>query len=416
MPFYSNKEVILIEYNGLRKDTIFKNLLDEKGFITIDVKKIKKNTGIAELKIKDKDLLSYDFILSPYENTTLQCSGEYVYSENTKHINSLENNNLNRWFESISRTKSKFLAITEVEKLYSTKNKFTKSLETEKRELEIHLSRLEDTIKTNNSFAAHYIRYRIAESEIAEKKYTVEKIKTFFSSQIDFDVLFHTKRWFEIINPCLEAYVEGSAYYGLFGNDLILNLQKCKNEQVYTSLAEAGLLITESMNWQNDQEKIIRFLIKDKRIKEPQGKLKEYFKMGKLFYGNKAPNLIIPTGKENKTIETVSLSKKYSLLFFYETECGHCQNTIEYLKQNFEKLNAKGIIIYSFSSDLDLQTFQTSAVNFPWSNKYCDLKGFQGENFKNYAIVGTPTLFLLDEKGIILKKLAKAEEVFEVIK
>jgi hypothetical protein len=36
-----------------------------------------------------------------------------------------------------------------------------------------------------------------------------------------------------------------------------------------------------------------------------------------------------------------------------------------------------------------------------------------GINFKNYAVLGTPTIYILDSKGIILSKLATINEVLE---
>tara|TARA_B110000238_G_scaffold19891_1_gene19523 strand:- start:251 stop:439 length:189 start_codon:yes stop_codon:yes gene_type:complete len=44
---------------------------------------------------------------------------------------------------------------------------------------------------------------------------------------------------------------------------------------------------------------------------------------------------------------------------------------------------------------------------------YCDLKGMNGTNFKNYAVTGTPTMFVLDSKGILLKKIATVNELLD---
>jgi hypothetical protein len=36
-----------------------------------------------------------------------------------------------------------------------------------------------------------------------------------------------------------------------------------------------------------------------------------------------------------------------------------------------------------------------------------------GNNFKNYAITGTPTMYILDSKGSILKKIATVNELLD---
>jgi hypothetical protein len=36
-----------------------------------------------------------------------------------------------------------------------------------------------------------------------------------------------------------------------------------------------------------------------------------------------------------------------------------------------------------------------------------------GINFKNYSVMGTPTMFLLDSKGIIVEKIATIEQLMK---
>jgi hypothetical protein len=38
-----------------------------------------------------------------------------------------------------------------------------------------------------------------------------------------------------------------------------------------------------------------------------------------------------------------------------------------------------------------------------------------GENFTNYAVLGVPTLFLLDQEGVVVKKTAMVDEVITII-
>ena len=65
----------------------------------------------------------------------------------------------------------------------------------------------------------------------------------------------------------------------------------------------------------------------------------------------------------------------------------------------------------ALSADTDPQVFKDSAAAFPWKDTYCNLEGFNGVNFKNYAVIGTPTMFVLDSKGVILKKIATIEQL-----
>jgi hypothetical protein len=81
------------------------------------------------------------------------------------------------------------------------------------------------------------------------------------------------------------------------------------------------------------------------------------------------------------------------------------------LQGNFKDLTSKGTRIITISSDTDEQVYANTSFNFPWKDKYCNFDGSKGINFKNYAVIGTPTLFILDNKGIILEKIATVEQL-----
>lgn len=91
--------------------------------------------------------------------------------------------------------------------------------------------------------------------------------------------------------------------------------------------------------------------------------------------------------------------------------CGPCEITIAGLIENYQKVKVKNIKIITLSADVDEQVYKNTAAPFPWEDSYCDFKGTAGINFKNYAVIGTPTMYLLDSKGIILKKIATFEQV-----
>jgi hypothetical protein len=38
-----------------------------------------------------------------------------------------------------------------------------------------------------------------------------------------------------------------------------------------------------------------------------------------------------------------------------------------------------------------------------------------GINFKNYAVIGTPTMYIIDSKGIVLSKMATVKEVLDFV-
>jgi thiol-disulfide isomerase/thioredoxin len=414
---HPNKQAVVVAVHGIRKDTIGIIPLDQNGKGTLAFKTKQPLAGLVNLTIKDKQYLSYDFVLSPTESPTLICDMEYVYAQNTKILNSPENDCLNRWFDNAAQYKQQIGLNQELSKLYKTEEPFLKKLATEKQRVEELLQRLADTINQSTLFAGKYMQLKMAQEEKLAKVWESNETKTIakiFFTQIDFDALFGSSMWFSIINSCLEVYTKESLYFGAFGADVASNLKRIKNQQVYEDLIDAAISVTEKFSWSKDQEAIVDFIIKDNRIKNPTGKLEKIIQSYQLTIGKKSPNLILTNTVGNNTttvLKTDALKSKYTLLLFYQSDCGHCETAIATLKTNYKDLVAKGIKIISIAGDLDPAAFTKTAASFPWAAKYRDVGGMNGVNFKNYAVIGTPTMYVLDSKGFIVQKPATVEEL-----
>jgi hypothetical protein len=84
---------------------------------------------------------------------------------------------------------------------------------------------------------------------------------------------------------------------------------------------------------------------------------------------------------------------------------------MQQLPRHNEMLKNKGYRIITLSADEDEQLYKNASKDYPWEDKYCDFEGKKGINFKNYAVAGTPTLFLIDKSGKIVRKTATLEEI-----
>jgi len=42
---------------------------------------------------------------------------------------------------------------------------------------------------------------------------------------------------------------------------------------------------------------------------------------------------------------------------------------------------------------------------------YCDFEGTSGVNFRNFAVMGTPTMFLINSEGVIIEKVATVKQL-----
>ena len=102
-----------------------------------------------------------------------------------------------------------------------------------------------------------------------------------------------------------------------------------------------------------------------------------------------------------------------SLILFYETGCGSCHNELEELKNHYSMLTENKIRIISIAADMDPDVFNTTAEKLPWEDKLCDFEGFDGDNYQNYGIVGTPTYILVDPQGIVRGRYARLKELIK---
>lgn len=255
----------------------------------------------------------------------------------------------------------------------------------------------------------------------------VQVLRERLTRELNFDSIYQDKEaWFAEINAVLGAYDKTAPYHQLFGKDMISALERTQKPEAYTKLAEAAFSITEQFNWGEAQTEIVDYLTQkaDPRLLKGSGKVAQIYAMKNIKIGKKAPDLMITehigqvADHNHKTIvlksdELATGDYKQTLLIFYQSGCGPCEELMQKLPQKYAGLKAKGIRIVSISADEGEQVFKNSSSQYPWPDKYCDFEGKKGVNFTNYAVVGTPTLFLLDKHGIIQKKGAGLKELLE---
>lgn len=415
-PNYKEKKASIITIHGIEKDTIGSVILDKngQGIFTVDQKQL---PGLATLSFKEKPL-NYEFIVSSNENPIIKYSGKNEQITTIDIANSPENEHLQDWFSRLIPLKQKSALNDALSKYYKKEDTFSKQLNSEKNIVYKELKSLENIINSSSSYAAKFIKLRVDQEEMVPKTVADDQQATqarnYFKT-IDFEALYTSSLWQPIINSCLAAYGKESPFYEKFGTDVIGILKRTQNLETYTALADASISITESFAWNKDQQEIAQFLINDKRLLNPTGKLARLVDIQKSNIGNKGKDLMIfeTTDKKEPKItilKTNELSQKYSLLIFYLSDCEHCERELKQLKEIYLEIKNKGFRVISIAGDSDENLFKTIAVNFPWEDKFYEKNGFQGINFQNYGVLGTPTMYVLDKEGVIKARLATMQE------
>lgn len=124
----------------------------------------------------------------------------------------------------------------------------------------------------------------------------------------------------------------------------------------------------------------------------------------KLRVGNPAPTIPMEQ-QEMESFSSILEQHEITVLYFWASTCEHCRNTSPELLKILAK-HPKNIGVISISLDQDEQSWENylNTLNATDWHHFCDLKGWQSQIVKNYAIRRTPTCYILDSQGTILKR------------
>jgi hypothetical protein len=266
--------------------------------------------------------------------------------------------------------------------------------------LETGQKAFENQLRESPLYAARFLRYRnFLNREVAGLLYAdsmqLANIRQYVCDSLDINNLYTSGLWFNVLNGLLALYDNDMPYHKDFIADMTRLLERAGSERVYTTLAENLFAICESTGWNDLEEQLAYYLINTGRTGNPSGRLKMLLTVFKLVKGSKAPALA-----------QGALPGEKLVLVFYESGCGPCENEIQQLKGNYPLLKEKGYEVASVSADTDADVFRNTSETFPWTHKYCDLKGFGGGDFKAFGVIGTPTFYVI-EKGMVQGRYAR---------
>lgn len=398
---YPNKELTVSLKYGMTNDTIWLGMTDNKGIAKAVIPdEYASYQGMATLSIEQSSL---DFIVASGENPLIICNDEYLHGGNLIFEHSPENQSLQSWFFAQAIRKQKLGLLSELEKMYKPTDMFYNYTAMEKELLSKQQSLFLDTLANSKLYAARFIGLRNLLSEriaplVVADSLQMLSMRTFVKDSLDINSLYTSGMWFNAINGLLAIYGNDSPFHKEFVNDMAVLLKRC-DDKIYTTLAENLFSICESTGWNDLEEQLAYFLINDGRIEKPTGKLEKLMTLFKLSKGSKVPALTQTDLLPGKT-----------LLVFYESGCGSCENEMLLLRANYPLIKEKGYRVISIAADSDMQVFKNTAQAYPWQDKYRDAKGFLGEDFKNYGVIGIPTFYLMNENGILDGRYARLED------
>jgi thiol-disulfide isomerase/thioredoxin len=122
--------------------------------------------------------------------------------------------------------------------------------------------------------------------------------------------------------------------------------------------------------------------------------------------GKKAENLVMNSYK-GIFVSLYDVEKDFTILYFWEPDCGHCKESTPKLKAYYEKLKDYSMEVFAVCTTKDKEKW----AKYIEDNKLMWINGWDPERSSHfdyyYNVQSTPTVYILDKnKKIIAKKLA----------
>ncbi|HKK59570.1 MAG TPA: thioredoxin-like domain-containing protein, partial [Salinivirga sp.] len=133
--------------------------------------------------------------------------------------------------------------------------------------------------------------------------------------------------------------------------------------------------------------------------------------------GNKAPKLDKAQSIEGYFYPLHDVEAKYTVVAFWEPNCGHCKKVIPNLHETvFSEMHNIGVQVYAFYTQVDKKewsNFLEEKGLTDWINVW-DPNNFT--DFRNkYDVYSTPSLFLLNQDKEIIAKRVDVETIKSII-
>lgn len=126
--------------------------------------------------------------------------------------------------------------------------------------------------------------------------------------------------------------------------------------------------------------------------------------------GKKAQNLVMDS-YSGIFVSLYDIQKEFTILYFWEPNCGHCKEATPKLKAYYEKAKNSGIEIFGVCTQSDKQkwTQYIEENKLTWINGWDPQRSSHFDSY--YNVQSTPMIYILDKNKVIIAKKLSVEDL-----
>jgi len=126
--------------------------------------------------------------------------------------------------------------------------------------------------------------------------------------------------------------------------------------------------------------------------------------------GKKAQNMIMDS-YSGIFVSLYDIHKDFTIIYFWEPNCGHCKEATPKLKAFYEKAKANSIEIFAVCTQSDKQKW----TQYIEENKLDWINGWDPQRSSrfdlNYNVQSTPLIYILDKNKVIIAKKLSVDDI-----
>lgn len=398
-PHFANKEYAFWVFQADTQDTLSVGKLDSQGKATLVIPPSHKGfRGLSQWRLTEGGGL--DLIINN-ENFIIGSSETIPDSNNITYSGSDENEFFIKQYEDQQTLLTKISVMQQALEIYPKTDTLYPSFEKELKGLNTAFEALQHQTATSPLYAGRLRQIIDYQRGIGSRLHASEQdgandFNRFMVDQLKMEDLYTSGSWNDLIDSWFSMQTNVIKNDSLLLADTRTILSRIISIDVYTAFAEKIVVLYSKYGKDDLLHLLAADFANSGKLNNPGSYLQ---RLTAVTLGSPAPKV--------EGLDYNLPNKGKTLLFFYESGCGNCSSELRELKNNYSKLNKQNIRVISIAADRDQNVFNMNSSDFEWNDKLCDLKGVNGINFKNFGVIGTPTIIVIDENNNISGRYAR---------